>query len=203
MTVLEKKQNTATDVEPKEDIHGVLDHLKHEVAHLRDVVGQIVPFRRRRSDIPVRREPGALADRLWRAGLRDPWWDPASATMLGDLLDRDLIEDVWPQIDITENDREIRVRAELPGVEEDDIDVSVSDNMLTIRGEKRSEAEDHEGDSYRHECSYGSFERAIPLACEVDRDNVEATYRRGVLTVTLPKSPNARTRLKHIAVQHH
>jgi len=95
----------------------------------------------------------------------------------------------WPTIELSETDKEIRVTAELPGMDEKDVDISVDDNVLSIRGEKRSETEDKErGYSER---SYGRFERHIGLPRGVEQDRASATFNKGVLTIVLPKSAEA------------
>ncbi|SMD05834.1 Hsp20/alpha crystallin family protein [Novosphingobium sp. B1] len=95
----------------------------------------------------------------------------------------------WPTIELSETDKEIRVTAELPGIDEKDVDISVDDNVLSIRGEKRSETEDKErGYSER---SYGRFERHIGLPRGVEQDRTSATFKKGVLTIVLPKSAEA------------
>ncbi|NIP28100.1 MAG: Hsp20/alpha crystallin family protein [Phycisphaerae bacterium] len=107
----------------------------------------------------------------------------------------------YPSVDITENEREIKVSAELPGLSEDDIDVSLTHNLLTIRGEKKAERKDEGENYYRLERSYGAFQRSIPLPVEVEADKVEATFKNGVLTITLPKSAEAQQRTKKITVK--
>ena len=98
-----------------------------------------------------------------------------------------------PQVDVTETDKDVKVCAEIPGVEAKDIDVSVEDGTLRIRGEKKYEREENEKGQYRMERSYGSFERAIPLPVEVDEAKAKAEFKNGVLRLTLPKRP-ARSR---------
>lgn len=93
-----------------------------------------------------------------------------------------------PQLDVSETDREFQIAAELPGMDEKDVEVSVSNSLLTLRGEKKNEREDKRKDYYRMERFYGMFERAIPIPEGVDLNKVEASFRKGVLTVTLPKS---------------
>lgn len=104
----------------------------------------------------------------------------------------------WPSLEVTGGDNEVRVTAELPGMEEKDVEVMVDGDVLTIRGEKRSETKDEE----RHfsERSYGRFERSIALPFEVEEDKAQASFQNGVLTVTLPKSAKAQERGRRIAV---
>ena len=106
----------------------------------------------------------------------------------------------WPQIDIAETDKDVTVTAELPGMEEKDVELLLEDGMLTLRGEKRSETEDKSRQfSERY---YGRFERHVPLAAEVQADKAEARFRNGVLTVTLPKNPEAQPKARRIAINH-
>lgn len=106
-----------------------------------------------------------------------------------------------PQVDVTENDKEIKISAELPGMDEKDIDVSLQNDMLTIKGEKKEEKEDKGKDYYRMERSYGSFIRTIPLPVEVETDKVEAKFKKGVLSITLPKTAQAVAETKKIEVK--
>ena len=91
----------------------------------------------------------------------------------------------WPQLEIEQKDDQIRVVAELPGVKEDDIDLTVEDGMLTLSGEKRSERKEEGGYSER---SYGRFERRISLPSNIDEDKCSADFRDGMLTITIPRS---------------
>lgn len=104
----------------------------------------------------------------------------------------------WPSVEISEKEDQITVTAEVPGLEEKDIDVLLDDGVLTLRGEKRSETE-HKGRQFS-ERYYGRFERRIPLGFEVDQDKVAASFRNGLLTVTLPKSASAQSRVKRIEI---
>lgn len=105
----------------------------------------------------------------------------------------------WPQVEVVETDKEVRVLAELPGMDEKDVEVLMGDGVLTIRGEKKSEIEDKE--HAFSERSYGRFERRIPLAWELEEDKVDATFRNGVLTVTMAKAPQATAPVKRIAIK--
>jgi HSP20 family protein len=107
----------------------------------------------------------------------------------------------FPRVNVSENENAVVVTAELPGVEDKDLDVSLDRSTLTIRGEKRTEEEHKEGSFYRAERSYGSFERSVPLPADVVTDKVEATFSKGVLTVTLPKSEEARKQVKRVKVK--
>ncbi len=113
---------------------------------------------------------------------------------------REMAAGFWPQVDVTETDNEIKVSADIPGVEPKDIDVSVEDGMLIIKGEKKYEREEKEKGQYRMERSYGSFERAIELPAEVDESKAKAEFKKGVLRLTLPKRPGAPSRRNKIPV---
>src|SRR6266705_1796788 len=116
------------------------------------------------------------------------------------LAPRETFAGFWPQVDVIETHKEVKVCAEIPGVDAKDIDVSVEDGTLTIRGEKKYEREENEKGQYRMERSYGSFERAIPLPTEVDESKAKAEFKKGVLRLTLPKRPGAQSRRKKISV---
>ncbi|MDX2169940.1 MAG: Hsp20/alpha crystallin family protein [Deltaproteobacteria bacterium] len=104
-----------------------------------------------------------------------------------------------PSADMVENEAEVRITAELPGVEEKDVEVTLANDAVTIKGEKREEKEE-KGEPYRLERSYGAFRRTFALPCDVDADKAVATFKNGVLTVALPKSPAA-AKTKKIAVK--
>jgi len=116
------------------------------------------------------------------------------------LAPRETFAGFWPQVDVSETDKEVKVCAEIPGVDAKDIDVSVEDGTLTVRGEKKYEREENEKGQYRLERSYGSFERAIRLPAEVDESKAKAEFKKGVLRLTLPKRPGAQSPRKKILV---
>jgi HSP20 family protein len=102
-----------------------------------------------------------------------------------------------PRIDFTENETELRVAAELPGFEEKDLKVSLEDGVLTIEAERNAEVKDEDADAkaVRHfETFQGTYRRSLRLPSEVDAEAIKATYRNGILTVTLPKAPAAKAR---------
>jgi HSP20 family protein len=99
-----------------------------------------------------------------------------------------------PVLDVKESDKEFVIRAELPGVEEKDIEVTVTGDILTIQGEKKEEKEDKEKNYYYMERSYGSFRRSIPLAVETDANKAEASFKNGVLNIRIPKSQPAKVK---------
>jgi HSP20 family protein len=106
-----------------------------------------------------------------------------------------------PSVEVEETENEVRVTAELPGLEEKDFELGLEGGVLTLRGEQRHESEDRKGGWSRSERVYGRFERHVPLPCEVESERARAEFRKGVLTVTLPKTPEARERRVRIPVQ--
>jgi len=164
-------------------------------------LSDLIPWNRQRSPVARRREEEPLwslhreMNRVFEDFARGfdlaPW-----AGSSGDVWSFD------PSLDVSETDEEIRVTADLPGLEEKDIELNVSNGMLTLRGEKRAEREDRKGEvSHRLERTYGAFRRTIPLPCEVDVDKAEAKFKRGVLSVTLPKTASAKSNVRHIDVK--
>jgi HSP20 family protein len=130
-------------------------------------------------------------DRLFDAFVREPFgaldWSFGSSG-------------AWsPAVDLAESDTEYTVRAELPGLDPDDLNVSVTENQLTLSGEKRETSEKKEEGYYHSESRYGSFCRSIPLPGAIDSSQVDAEYKNGVLTVHLAKSPENTP--KHIDVK--
>jgi len=107
----------------------------------------------------------------------------------------------WPSVEVIPSENEVRVSAELPGMEEKDVELFVDEDVLTIRGEKKAEVEDKE--RRFSERYYGRFERVVPLPFAVEEDKAKASFQNGVLTVTLPKSAKAQDRGKRIAIGGH
>jgi HSP20 family protein len=99
-----------------------------------------------------------------------------------------------PAVDVFEDKDAVKIVAELPGVKPGDVKLSLENNLLTIRGEKKQEAEERSERVHRYERSYGSFERVFALPSTVDGEKISAEYQNGVLTVTVPKAERARPR---------
>lgn len=132
---------------------------------------------------------------FWRAPFRrsafdsEPFWR------------RELALSAAPAVDIVEKDKAFEVTAELPGMEEKDIEVKLANGDLTIKGQKQEEKEEKKKDYYLHERRFGSFERRFRVPDSVDVEKIEASFRKGVLTVTLPKKPEAQKPEKKIEVK--
>ncbi len=118
--------------------------------------------------------------------------------LYGDLVGRPFegeAASVWaPKVDIEENKEGYVLKAELPGMKQEDIKISISDNQLVIRGEKRREVENGDTTYHRVERVYGAFERAFTISKAVRADKIEALYRDGVLEIHVPKAEEARAR---------
>ena len=122
-----------------------------------------------------------LAERETGAG-----WAPAAFT---------------PRVDVSETDTEVKVSAELPGMDEKDISVELQDDVLVLRGEKKREQEEKGKNWYRREQSWGSFQRAIELPAGVDAGKAKAQFKKGVLTFTAPKRPEEQVRRKTVPIE--
>jgi HSP20 family protein len=103
------------------------------------------------------------------------------------LFEEDRLMSFVPQVDVSETDTEIRVSAEMPGMDEKHIEIDLDDSALTIKGEKKDEHEEKTAKSYHLERSFGSFQRIIPLPVKVESSKAKAVFKKGVLYVTLPK----------------
>src|SRR5215469_16182769 len=142
-----------------------------------------------------RSEMDRLFDRFGFPSLRrvfdmEPSWRPASSFSFS-----------APAIDMSEDDKAYRISAELPGIDAKDIDVSVSGDTLILKGEKRQEKEEKDKNYHFSERSYGSFQRSFQLPSSIDRNKVTADFSKGVLTITLPKTAEARGPQKKIEVK--
>jgi len=145
-----------------------------------DKVAAVLPWRGERQD-PAREEVLALRHDF------DRWLEPFFEDTRH--LFPELTDVAWtPSADVRETDRELIVTVEVPGLDRDDLDLSITPEGLTIRGEKREEAETRRKDYQFVECRYGSFVRTVPLPPGLDLDRAEARVRRGVLTVKIPKT---------------
>ncbi|RMG73294.1 MAG: Hsp20/alpha crystallin family protein [Nitrospirae bacterium] len=159
-------------------------------------IRDLIPSRFTRKEVPVRRvedpfksfisEVHDLFDRFFSDFAVEP------AGFRGEFL---------PKVDFVEEDKEYLLKAELPGLSEKDIDVSMDEDSITISGEKKEEKEESRRGYYYAERSFGRFHRVIPLPHDIDRDAVKATFKNGLLTVHLPKSKEALKETKKITVE--
>lgn len=106
-----------------------------------------------------------------------------------------------PRLDVEETDKAITISAELAGMDEKDVEITVHDDVLTIKGEKKTEHEEKEAQRYLTERSYGSFSRTVSLPAEVDQEKIDASFKKGVLKVQLPKVPAKEVKAKKIEIK--
>lgn len=109
--------------------------------------------------------------------------------------------DLVPTVDVAETDDAFEITAEVPGISENDIDVTISDGVLSLKGEKKEEKVTKDKGYYLSERRFGSFQRSFRLPEGIDEDKVEARYDKGVLRITLPKSPEAAKKAKKISIK--
>jgi HSP20 family protein len=109
--------------------------------------------------------------------------------------------EVMPHVDETEDEKAFHIEVELPGMDKDDVDITLANGMLTIRGEKKREEEEKGKDFYRKERSFGAFRRSLPIPADVDESKIDASFKKGVLYIELPKSEEARKKVTHIDVK--
>jgi len=129
----------------------------------------------------------------------DDFWRMSDMPLPSRLIDA---ADAVPAIrlDVDEDDKQVKVTAEIPGVEESDIDVSITSGSLVIRGEKKIERESDAKGAVVRERRYGAFERVVPLPKDIDHAAAKATFKNGVLTVVIPKTTDSREKRKHVPV---
>jgi HSP20 family protein len=160
-------------------------------------VKKTAPAQRNTPDVwhSFRSEMDRLFDRFGFPSLRrvfdmEPSWRPASSFSFS-----------APAIDMSEDEKAYKISAELPGINANDIDVSVSGDTLVLKGEKRQEKEQKDKNYHFSERSYGSFQRSFQLPTSIHRDRVAADFSNGVLTITLPKTAEAQKPQKKIEIR--
>jgi HSP20 family protein len=163
---------------------------------------KLVPFRKKEESAgPARHEGGPFEvlhremDRLFEDFLGSfggaPRWPAPHEWGAGAIM---------PRFDVTETDEAVEVKAELPGMDEKDVEVTLDEETLTIKGEKKQEKEEKKRNYYMSELSYGQFHRVVPLPSAIDRDKAKATFKNGVLRLTVPKTAEARSRARTIKI---
>jgi HSP20 family protein len=154
-------------------------------------ISDLIPWKKEKKQVPVRRGQGdqemnSIAtmrdsmDRLFDDFFRGFGLAPYAAN--------ERWSSFMPHVDIVENDRNVQISAELPGMDEDDVQLSISGDALVISGEKREDKQTEGKDYYYAERSYGTFRRTVPLPSDIDQERASAVFERGVLTVTMPKT---------------
>ncbi|MEW5709364.1 MAG: Hsp20/alpha crystallin family protein [Pseudomonadota bacterium] len=157
-----------------------------------------------RKDVPVTRGRGVTRaparaltpfediDRLFEEFLGRGWlrpfrWERAFPAELP-------FEGRVPRVDVIDRDEEVVVRAEMPGVKKEDVEITIDGDLITLKGEVKREEKEEKGDYYRSEMAYGAFSRTLPLPAAVDESKAKATLADGILEVTLPKVEKSRKR---------
>ena len=185
-------------------------------------IKDIVKLNGETQNLPARRDDMELSSpyRDLTRGLSD--WDPWFNSMFNRMLNLSPFSD-WlsrpnwgslanldgagalgsyvPAVNVTETENEYKVTAELPGIEPGDIDLNFSGGALTIKGEKKQEHEEKEQGYYRMERSYGQFRRSVQLPEGVDGDKIDASFKNGVLTVTVPKLPELKRGARKLTIE--
>jgi HSP20 family protein len=135
-------------------------------------------------------------------------WDPFRALRRRDETLEDFVRDFFgrtegdalePPVELGETEAEVTVKMVVPGVEKDQLDISVDDHVLRVKGETKKESEEKKKNYYRQEIRYGAFERAVRLPSEVDHEHAKADLKNGMLTVTLPKSKASKSKQIKVA----
>jgi len=149
----------------------------------------LIRWRPRRDLLSIREEMNRLFDDFFSGW---PWPERR----------RGLLEGEWaPSVDVAETDQDIVVTAELPGVKQEDVDVTITNDVLTLKGEKKEEKEVKKENYHRIERSYGSFQRSVSLPTGVQGDKAKAKYKDGVLQITIPKTEEAKPKQIKINVE--
>ena len=134
---------------------------------------------------------------VWNTGI-DRWFDNF---LNSDLKLSDDISTVQPVVNVEETENEYLISAELPGMDKKDINISIDDNVLSISGEKKSETKSEDKNYHRFERNYGKFYRSFELPHSVDRENIDASYKNGVLNISLPKAEEAKPKQIEVKVK--
>lgn len=162
----------------------------------------LIPYRKNKANalarVETQMQPFAALQRRINRMFDDFLGDfGLSPLRMGDWIEKDFV----PTLDVSENDKEVIVTAELAGLDEKDIQIRLNGDMLTISGEKKSEHEEKDAQHYMMERSYGQFSRTIQLPAEVDDSKAEAVFKKGVLKIKLPKTPAEQSKTKRIEVK--
>jgi HSP20 family protein len=162
-------------------------------------ITDLLPWNRNKDELEIRQEPEqdpvlALQDEI--DNLFDDFFNRPFGLLRRPSRGFETLRKFSPSIDVSETAKQVNIKAELPGMEADDIDLEVRDEMVLIRGEKKSEREQKDEQFYRLERSYGSFHRSIPLPAEIDVDKAKANFKNGVLSIKLPKVKPSQPRRK-------
>lgn len=152
----------------------------------------VEPYRPSEWLAPFRRMEEMFED-LFHRPFGRPWWPSLPRLFEG--------MEPTPSVDIFEEGDDVVVKTELPGMEKDDVDVNLTENAITISGEKKKEEKVEKKDYYHFERSYGSFSRTFTLPAEVQTDKAKASFKKGVLEVRIPKTEEAKKKVKKVTIE--
>lgn len=167
-------------------------------------MSNIIPWKHRKTDLPARRnEPDAYTVLHRQMSDLFEWFFHAWEHPFASSADRTPVAaGVYvPSVDVAETDDEVQVTADLPGMTEKDVEVSLDEQTLTLRGEKHADREERKKNWHMVERSYGAFQRTVSLPRGIDAGKIKANFKNGVLTVHLPKTPEAKARKRMIAIE--
>lgn len=141
------------------------------------------------------REFDRIFDQAFRGfGLSQPWLDGVLWPRMADGM-------LKPTLDLSATDKEYTISVEIPGVDEKDVKLEIANDILTIRGEKKHEKEEKDKSFYRVERSYGSFQRVLSLPEDADQNAVKATFKRGILTISMPRKAMPQADVRKIEIK--
>ena len=188
-----------------EKLKAMVEELRQDLNEVKDQVRQLLPLGKRERDLPVRHHetdhPVVALQRETNRLFDDFLLRSLSPSLTAVSPFGDLAAGVgWPRMDIDESPEEVRIRADLAGLDRDEVDVSLVDGVLTIRGEKKGEDEDIGRHHYRRERFYGAFSRSVQIPADVDLDRIKAKMKKGVLLITMPKLGDRETRGRRISI---
>jgi HSP20 family protein len=178
------KVGSSYGLTPFEEMERMMDRMER-------LFGSLIPasYRRGRAWMTPFEEMDRIFDeflpRGWLRPFRREW--PAWGKLAP-------FEDRWPKVDVIDRDEEVVVHAELPGIKKEDLDVSMTDDAVIIKGSSSHEEKEEKGDYYRRELARGEFSRTIPLPAGVDGSKAKATFKDGVMELVLPKLEKAKRR---------
>jgi HSP20 family protein len=163
----------------------------------------MIPWKKRETSLGMPQETGHPVERLHRQmnQLFDEFFRDFGSMQWPSLW-QDQAEGVLsPRFDVSETDNEVQITAELPGMDEKDIEVTFDDNVLTVKGEKKQEHEEKNKNYFMSERTFGQFQRVITLPAGIDVDKVKAQFKKGILSIRVPKVATAHTERKKIEVK--
>lgn len=184
-------------------LKGMVEELRQDLNEVKDQVKRLLPLGKSEPELPVRQqttdhpivalqqETNRLFDEFLRQSM-NPFSNAFVATAGG-----------WPRMDIEESPSEVHIKADLAGMDRDDVDVSVAEGVLTIRGEKQHDDQEAGRHHYRRERFYGTFSRSVQIPTAIDLDRIKARMKNGVLHIAIPKLEDHETTRRRVPIGQH